>query len=320
MGSHINIIMGKRYTVLLTYLASFFFLFGESIQPAPRIAIYESVSCRQYYAKRKSHGSDCKVPAVQEELSLLIGIERLSIIIPSILAIPFAALADRVGHSVILSLAIFGVLLEDLFPLIIAWYEDVFPLRLIWLHFVFSLVGGGFTVVVTLLHVIVAQIVGEEERTTVFFRIRAAGVAASVFGYAASGLLMRYNNWLPWIVGLSSLAVATVTAKLVPVTTSYVCYEAESEPNGENHVNASRSKLHTVARNFKQVAKVLSGNTHLLVMLVLVFLCQLGFDAVPLMLAIYISQRFGWSFADVSVALLEAKLKLTIVRLQGKLP
>lgn len=292
--------MGNRRTIPLIYLTSFLFLFGECIQPAPRIAIYESVSCRQYYAKQDLHGANCKVPAVQEELSLLVGMERLSIIIPSLLAIPFAALADRVGHSFILSLATFGVLLEDMFPLFINWFDGVFPIRLIWLHFVFSVVGGGFTVVVTLLHVIVAQIVEEGERTAVFFRIRAAGVAGSVLGYAASGLLMRYNNWLPWIVGLTALAVATITARLIPTTRSIEHHDDQSGPSGDTSVEMRRSLYRRIAGDSKHILQVLSGNRHLLVMLFLVFLCQLGFDAVPLMLAIFISQRFAWSFADVS--------------------
>lgn len=289
--------MGNRRTIPLIYLTSFLFLFGECIQPAPRIAIYESVSCRQYYAKQDLHGANCKVPAVQEEL---VGMERLSIIIPSLLAIPFAALADRVGHSFILSLATFGVLLEDMFPLFVTWFDGVFPIRLIWLHFVFSVVGGGFTVVVTLLHVIVAQIVEEGERTAVFFRIRAAGVAGSVLGYAASGLLMRYNNWLPWIVGLTALAVATITARLIPTTRSIEHHDDQSGPSGDTSVEMRRSLYRRIAGDSKHILQVLSGNRHLLVMLFLVFLCQLGFDAVPLMLAIFISQRFAWSFADVS--------------------
>jgi len=293
--------MTQRYTIPLIYLTSFLFLFGESIQPAPRIAIYESVVCHQHYANHPSQLADCKIAAVQEELSLLIGIERLSIIVPSILAIPFAALADRVGHSLILSVAILGVFLEDLFPLIITWFDNVFPIRLIWLHFVFSLVGGGFTVVVTLLHVIVAHIVEEEERTTVFFRIRAAGAGASVLGYAASGAIMKVNSWLPWAIGLVSLVVATVTARLVPITMAQK-YD-ETEVPVDHVVDCEgylRTGLSSTARMLERITKLVIGDKRIPMILLLVFLCQLGFDAVPLMLAIYISKRFGWDFSDVS--------------------
>lgn len=293
--------MTRKYTIPLIYFTCFLFLFGESIQPAPRTAIYESVACRQHYANNASQFVDCKIAAVQEELSLLIGMERFSIIIPTILAIPFAELADRIGHSRILSVAILGVFLEDLFPLVITWFDEVFPIRLIWLHFVFCFVGGGFTVVVTLLHVIVAQIVEEDKRTTVFFRMRAAGVSASVLGYAASGAIMKVNIWLPWAIGLAGLIVATVTASVIPITIAQKHDETEVPVDQvEDSGGYLRTKLKSTARALKRITKLFTGGRHIPVILLLAFLCQLGFDAVPLMLAIYISKRFGWSFSDVS--------------------
>ncbi|KAJ4337401.1 hypothetical protein N0V87_004724 [Didymella glomerata] len=207
----------SKYTIPLVYLTSFLFLFGETLQPAPRIATYESIVCQQHYGTPGPH--DCKIAPIQEELAFLGGIERLSIIIPSILAIPFAALADRYGHSLILAIAIFGVFLEDGWPFIVCWFPDVFPIRLIWLHFLLSCVGGGFTVVVTLLHVIIADVVGAEERTRIFFRARAAGVGASILGYAAGGILMKTNAFLPWAIGLVALILGTTTAVLIPKTT-----------------------------------------------------------------------------------------------------
>ncbi|KAJ4401400.1 hypothetical protein N0V91_007949 [Didymella pomorum] len=207
----------SKSTIPLVYLTSFLFLFGETLQPASRIAIYESIVCQQHYGTPDPH--DCKIAPVQEELAFLGGIERLSIIIPSILAIPFAALADRYGHSLILAIAIFGVFLEDGWPFVVCWFPDVFPIRLIWLHFLFSCVGGGFTVVVTLLHVIIADVVSAEERTRIFFRARAAGVGASILGYAAGGVLMKTNEFLPWAIGLVTLILGTTTAALIPRTT-----------------------------------------------------------------------------------------------------
>lgn len=293
--------MPQKYTIPLIYLTSFLFFFGETIQPAPRIAIYESVACHQYYANHASQAVDCKIAAVQEELSLLIGIERLSLIVPSILSIPFAALADRVGHSRILAIAILGVFLEDLFPLIITWFGEVFPIRLIWLHFLFTFVGGGFTVVVTLLHVIVAQVVEEEQRTTVFFRIRAAGVGASVLGYAAGGAMMKANIWMPWAIGLATLVLAVVTGSVIPITTALKYDETEIPVDPvDDRVGYLRMKLKSTLRTLERSTKVFTSDKYIPLILLLVFLSQLGFDAMPLMSAIYISKRFGWSFSDVS--------------------
>jgi MFS family permease len=287
--------MTTKYTIPLVYVTSFLFLFGETVQPAPRIAIYESIVCQQYYGSSGPH--DCKIAPVQQELALLGGIERLSIIIPSILAIPFAALADRYGHSFVLAIAIFGVFLEDAWPFLVTWFPGVFPIRLIWLHFLFSCVGGGFTVVVTLLHVIIADTVDAEDRTRIFFRARGAGAAASIVGYAASGFMMRVNDYLPWAVGLFSLVLGTITAAMIPNQTVEVARKPTDTGDGST---GWRAKLRDVAGALKEVATLLLGNKQVVGMLVLVFLAQLGFDAGPIMLAIYVSKRFGWSFSDVS--------------------
>lgn len=285
--------MTTKYTIPLVYLTSFLFLFGETLQPAPRIAIYESIVCQQYYASPGPH--DCKIADVQQELAFLGGIERLSIIIPSILAIPFAVLADRYGHSLVLAIAVFGVFLEDGWPFLVCWFPDVFPIRLIWLHFLFSCVGGGFTVIITLLHVIIADVVSAEERTRMFFRARAAGVAASILGYAASGFMMKVGAFLPWGVGLVCLVLGTITSALIPKVT---VQDHSASPDADKP-----TEIWNVAssiRALRNVALLLVGNKQVLAMLVLVFFCQLGYDSVPLMLAIYISKRFSWEFSDVS--------------------
>lgn len=304
--------MTAKNTINLVYLTSFLFLFGETLQPAPRIAIYESIVCQQHYGSPGPH--DCKIAPVQEELALLGGIERLSIIIPSILAIPFAALADRYGHSFILAIAVFGVFLEDGWPFLVCWFPNVFPIRLIWLHFVFSCIGGGFTVVVTLLHVIIADVVSAEERTRMFFRARAAGVGASILGYAASGILMNVCEFLPWAVGLASLVLAIITAALIP-RSALVDDASKFDDEGAGRGWTVRSSLVAL----KSIVLLLIGNGQVLQMLLLVFVCQLGFDSVPQMLAIYVSKRFGWSFANVSGAL-SLELPRLILCYTGKLP
>ncbi|KAJ4340046.1 hypothetical protein N0V95_007597 [Ascochyta clinopodiicola] len=123
--------MKTKHTIPLVYLTSFLFLFGETLQPAPRTAIYEAIVCQHHYASRGPGAHDCKVAPVQQELAFLGGMERLSIIIPSILAIPFAALADRsiaqllVGNQQVLAMLIlvfFCQLGYDSVPLMLAIY------------------------------------------------------------------------------------------------------------------------------------------------------------------------------------------------------
>lgn len=286
--------MTTNYTVPLVYLTCFLFLFGATLQPAPRIAIYESIVCQQHYGSPGPH--DCKVAPVQKELAFLGGIERLSMIIPSILAIPFAALADRYGHSFILAIAMLGVFLEDGWAFLVCWFPDVFPIRLIWLHFLFTLMGGGFTVVITLLHVIIADVATPEKRTKMFFRGRAAGVGASILGYTAGGVMMKKSLFLPWAIGLAATILGALTAAMIPKTVVHETSKSGDEAEGSWSVNS-------LLKAVRSIAALLLGNANVLAMLGLVFVCQLGFDSVPAMLAIYISKRFGWTFSDVSLDL-----------------
>ncbi|PSN75577.1 MFS general substrate transporter [Corynespora cassiicola Philippines] len=296
------------YTIPLIYTVTFLFLFGLSLQPAPRTQIYETIICENFYQSHPHHPNhnqdahiqkDCKIPPIQQELALVGGIERLTILIPSLLSIPFAALADRLGHSSILSLAIFGCLLEEAWALLICSFPAVFPLRLVWLHFIFGGLGGGITVVVSLLHVIVAAVVeGAEQRTKVFFRLRAAGVGASVLGYAVSGVVMRRWVWVPWWVGLGSLAGATGVGTCLPVTKGE---GVEDEARHRDHKMGWRERFGASGQLFVRIWRLLVGNRQILVMLVLVLLCQLGFDSLPLMMIIYVSKRYGWKFSDANL-------------------
>lgn len=336
----------RRFAVPLVYVVVFFYLFGENIQPAPRIDLYESIVCRQYYASHGStsgppdgtpmailDGQSCKIPAVQAQLALLTGLERLSSILPTVLAIPFSALADKYGRSLILSIALFGLFLEELWPFFVCWNADAMPIRLVWLHFIFNFIGGGVSVISTMFFVIVADIVPAESRTTVFFRIHAAGSMSAVLAYTlASTIMEAVNSWLAWTIGLISLLIATGAAMLIPnmnvkaveVQASSVVIEDPRIADGEvitgevdqtpphNGAPITSSKdskgdqrrlqdlIVRAARGLKHIVALIALNPLVALNLFLVLACQIGLDSQPLMMVIYISKRFGWSFAKVN--------------------
>lgn len=76
---------GQINPVFYIYSILFLYTFGEYLQPAPRAQLYESIICQKYYSDIGSLGpahQDCKTQAVQEELVLLRGIERLTELAP----------------------------------------------------------------------------------------------------------------------------------------------------------------------------------------------------------------------------------------------
>ena len=161
--------------------------------------------------------------------------------------------------------------------------------------------------VVTLLHVIIADVVTAEERTKTFFRGRAAGVAASILGYAASGFMMRVNYFLPWSVGLVCLVLGTITSSLIPRVT----VEDHTGDLSDADKPTEGWSVASSVMAFGNIVELLVGNKQVLAILTLVFFCQLGYDSVPLMLAIYVSKRFGWEFSDVSCTMISHSKTLT---------
>lgn len=103
--------------------------FSESMFTAPRIRLYESVICAEFFSRADPSlvGPDgnvperlCKVVPVQEELATLLGWQSFIDSIPAILLpIPFGYLADKYGRKWIMTLGLVG------FTLAYAWIEFV---------------------------------------------------------------------------------------------------------------------------------------------------------------------------------------------------
>ena len=74
-------------SIFWVYVVIVCFTLGSSMQIVPRVQIYEAIICRNYYAgidnqEGESYNRLCKVKAVQKELSLVQGIERLTELVP----------------------------------------------------------------------------------------------------------------------------------------------------------------------------------------------------------------------------------------------
>jgi hypothetical protein len=116
--------------------------------------------------------------------------------------------------------------------------------------------------------------------------------------------MMKTSLFLPWAIGLATTLLGTLTAAMIPKTVVHENSKSGDEAEGSWGVKSSLEAV-------RSVAALLLGNIHVLAMLGLVFVCQLGFDSVPTMLTIYISKRFGWTFSDVSLDMCMKPAKLT---------
>lgn len=201
----------------------------------------------------------------------------------------------------------------------------MFSIRLVLVAVGFEVIGGGFGVVTTMVHVIAADIATGDARTSLFFAIHAIGTIAAILGQLTSSLLIPFNVWLPWLAGLCCILMAGAASLfiqdrhqesapdvgdgereplLVPETDTHgPAADFAATSNGEllDERGTPSSKLHDAWKAFKKGARLAVGQSRLIFLLTLVLLCQISEDSLPMMLLVFASKRFGWTFARANL-------------------
>ncbi|MCJ1435788.1 hypothetical protein MMC27_005163 [Xylographa pallens] len=299
--------------VLLTaYIVLICIMFGDYMQQSPKIQIYESILCSDYYSKIDTHlmqGRDCKVKAVQKELATLRGVERLTELLPTVLAIPYGIAAKKYGHRTILTLGCLGFGFAQTWTLFVCWFPETFPIRLVWAQWAWQLIGGGSTVISTMFFLVLADMTPAESRTIVFFRIHAALMVAGILGPTTASFLMGYNVWLPWVLGVVLIFIAVPLTLLLP--------NRKDEPDLQDNLNddreimiredsntaavhkgiAMKERVFAALQNLKITRSLLAANVQVLLLLIMAGLSNLGNESFALLLLIYVPERYHWTFA-----------------------
>jgi len=92
---------------------------GAYLSFAAQLAILQEIVCAKYYegiAPRPLSLDDnrCKIDAVQSEVAFVNGWKDVFEMLPAIiLAVPYGALADRIGRKTVFLLAIVGIAMND---------------------------------------------------------------------------------------------------------------------------------------------------------------------------------------------------------------
>ncbi|GAW18397.1 hypothetical protein ANO14919_078720 [Xylariales sp. No.14919] len=103
-------------TIISTAVAILTLNIGSHIAMVPTVAILESIICQKFYenAPITPIGDQCKVEAVQSEVAYINGWKDAFEMIPAILlAVPYGALADRIGRKKVFLLAVLGCFIND---------------------------------------------------------------------------------------------------------------------------------------------------------------------------------------------------------------
>lgn len=239
-------------------------------------------------------------------------------------ALPYGLAGNRFGRRNILTLAVIGLLLEETWNFVICWLSPTFNIRLVLVAVCFEIIGGGFGVVTTMVHVIAADIATGDARTSLF-AIHAIGTIAAILGQLTSSLLMPLNVWLPWLAGLCCILLAGTVSLfiqdrhqenapeatgaerqplLIPETDTHgpaSDFATTADGDSLDDVASRGSKLHNACELVKKGAQLAGGQSRLIFLLALVLLCQISEDSLPIMLLLFASKRFDWSFAKANL-------------------
>lgn len=221
-----------------------------------------------------------------------------------------------------MSMALLGVLLEESWPFLVCRFADRIPVRFILMGPIFEMIGGGTAISSTMMHVVATRNSTDENRTFVFWSIRAISIASAVIAEGLGGFLMAKSAWLTWFVGLISLFLSFITSLLISrvspqMTSSFKSNTSSSTSIGygtittqaENDANVSTTdgKTTTLSRSLRMLNEVKQGfgivlsNIPLLVLLGAAFSAQLSDDASPMILLLYITGRYHWNYSNVRI-------------------
>lgn len=197
----------------------------------------------------------------------------------------------------------------------VLWFPDKFPLQALWLAAFSWILGGGPTVVMTVLWTMAADISTDEQRTTIYTRILVGSLVADFASKLISSSLMPLDPWIPMLIGCGVLFFALSCTFLLPETLGLVPGQAkmgrlvstastniEVTPRFLSRTRRKQLRLDCFLDKFWRLVFPFRFmfNFQLALLLSTFFIYQFSQSSI-LFLAQYISTRFNWSLASANL-------------------
>ena len=273
----------------------------------------------------------------------------------AILVIPYGFLANKYGHREVLFLAFVGLSLSETWGFLICklytswptklpncypgdnltictgWFPNLFPIRLLWTQWLCELIGGGVSVMTSMVYLIVANVTSEDSRyakivifvgwailncyhcrTNVYYRLHAVQMLSSVIALALSSSLMNLNVWLPWTLSeLLVVASAFLTLLLPNIATgglvtgepipAGVAQIGEDDSNASKHGGLSlKWRIVATIQGMNNTGTFIAANSQVILLLSMSAIGVIGTESLPLMLLQYLRKQYSWTFAKVN--------------------
>ncbi|OAA43932.1 MFS multidrug transporter [Beauveria brongniartii RCEF 3172] len=343
----------------VTVAASVIILISDvvaSVPMTPRLVIFEDIICRNYYDAWGGGGSgdsrmgDCKVEPVQAELAVINGWKETFDTIPGVLvSIPYGALANHIGRTNVLMLALFGSLLSECWLAMVCWFPQKLPLRALWFSGAFQLIGGGGATLMAMCYTMIADMCTPQQsqrlilcqnalgltegflvrlvqnRTAAFSYVQAAVLVSEIISIPLGSAFASTNPWIP-ILGSVGILAATLIVVLLFLGRYFPSSAPEyqsicGKDDRDDDDTCSNPAIDSAATSLQKPAVSTLANASfghwvsrdVLLMLVAFFCCQLSrqFSSVLLQFS---SFKFSWDYAKASYLLpLRAGINLVVL-------
>ncbi|KAM7192298.1 Major facilitator superfamily domain containing protein [Rhypophila sp. PSN 637] len=311
--------------------------FSGDLGFVPQTAILQDIVCDKYYAQHVADGpalaspaERCLIEPVQSEVAYINGWKDSLEILPAmLLALPYGALADRIGRKPVLLLAVIGCFLNDSWTRIVYWFSNTFPVRLVWLGGLGQAIGAGSPTLTSVCFVLVADVAPVDQRTTAFSYIQSATVLSKVIFVPIGGALNEINPWLPMFLSSACMILSIfVLIIFVPETLQPASgaldngdgdlqedEEAESSPllrHVEDAIDTTATSTDTKDAGIKTQLLEQAANLKITfsewtvqhprvgLLMLCFFLAFMGEMAFNTLLLQFTEKRLGWSLGEAS--------------------
>ncbi|TLD15199.1 hypothetical protein PspLS_10764 [Pyricularia sp. CBS 133598] len=309
---------------------------SASLYQLPLNRVIERRICRDYFRTIVDDGSDavylpdgqvreqlCKVGEVQQELARVQrGMDLAWIIGDLIMTIPLGFVAERYGRRLVLLVNLVPRIVMLAWAVVVGYFENVLPARLLFLAPMLSVLGGD-CVFNSITYAFAAGLTEDNVlRASYFGYMSSITYVVALVGPAFASATMSLNLWLPFIIGISLLFLASRVIPLIPDSRhdqrqeeSLANIPTSSYPKFQGTQPAIQAIVHRLNFLYTFVA---SRPRNFAFLLVSMFLTSLA-SADTKLLVQYISQRYTWSFSSAGY-LLSAKACVNFVLLTVVVP
>ncbi|GKT92273.1 major facilitator superfamily transporter [Colletotrichum tofieldiae] len=187
----------------------------------------EDIVCRQYYGVLHSGNGDapiaedrCKEDAIQSKVAMIFAVySTLQASIGAVSAFPWGIVADRLGRKKVFSLAVLGMMLDQLWFLLVCAFPKTIPLKALWFGSFFMVIGGGNAVLSAVVFSMLSDVTTSENRAKKFLAVHLSSTIGNLCAPAIAGWMMERTGPRPvmW-VSIAGIATLMFTIHLIPET------------------------------------------------------------------------------------------------------